>query len=69
MPKMAGATNVDVSQDGDELIIRVNIKEEHGSSKSGKSMIIASTLGNKMFATKDGEQVTIGLNIYKPKSL
>ena len=68
MSEMMGAVNVDVSQDGDDIVIRVNCKKEFGASKSGKSTTIASTLGNKVFATSGGDQVTIGLNVYKPRS-
>lgn len=31
---------------GDELVIRVNLNECHGLSKSGRSKIVASTEGN-----------------------
>lgn len=42
------------------LTITVDLKKEFGPSKSGKTIIIASTEGN----TKVGD-VTIGLNVYK----
>jgi len=31
---------------GNELLIRINLTEEHGLSKSGRSIIISSTEGN-----------------------
>ena len=52
--------NVKFKMEKDELIIRVNLKEEHGRSKSGKTIIIASTQGN--IAVDGG---TMGLNVYK----
>ena len=45
---------------GDELVLRVNLKEEHGRSKSGKTIIVASTQGNVQLGG-----VTVGLNVYK----
>jgi hypothetical protein len=31
---------------GDELVIRINLSEEHGLSKSGRSQVVSSTEGN-----------------------
>jgi hypothetical protein len=55
--------NVAMSMDGDTLVIRVNMKETHGRSGSGKTTIIASTEGN---ITPPGAppEVKLGLNIY-----
>ena len=44
-----------------ELTIKVNLDEVQGPSKSGKTMIIASTEGNKSVPDSDAK---IGLNIY-----
>ena len=46
------------------LTIKVDLNENFGESKSGKSEIIASTEGN---VALDGElsNIKIGLNIYK----
>lgn len=44
-------------------MIRVNLKESHGQSASGKSEIIGSTGGNVDIG-KDG--IKFGLNVYKP---
>ena len=56
--------NVKFSQDGDTLVIRVNLKERHGKSGSGKSTIVASTGGNQQLLTQSGEAVKIGLNVF-----
>ena len=55
--------NVNFKIEKDELVIRVNLKEELGPSKSEKTMMIATTGGNADIG-KDG--VKFGLNVYKP---
>lgn len=59
-------TNVKTEVKGDQLVITVNLSEDHGPSASGKTTIIASTNGNQSVQYK-GEDVKIGLNVYKPK--
>jgi hypothetical protein len=57
--------NVEMSIDGNILTIKVDLSKEFGPSTSGKTIIIASTEGNKSVPGK--EDVKIGLNIYKKK--
>ena len=53
--------NAEISTDKNGIMtIKVDTKQTFGPSKSGKTVIIASTEGNQ---TIDG--VTIGLNVYK----
>ena len=52
--------NVDIKMEKDTMVIRVDTKKDFGPSKSGKTIIIASTEGNKEL---DG--VVIGLNVYR----
>ena len=52
--------NVEIKTEGTKLIIIVDTSKSFGPSKSGKTIIVASTEGN----TKVGE-VTVGLNVYK----
>jgi len=54
--------NVDMSIDNDILTIKVDLSKNYGPSKSGKTIIIATTEGNAQIA--DREEV-IGMNIYK----
>ncbi|HUY00787.1 MAG TPA: hypothetical protein VMV49_14595 [Candidatus Deferrimicrobium sp.] len=50
--------------EGDTLTLQVNLKpKEKPPSKSGKSLIIASTRGNKRLVK--GQEIFIGLNIYE----
>ena len=46
----------------DKLIIEVDLTQEFGPSKSGKTITIASTRGNQKI---EGTDAIIGLNIYK----
>nr|WAH99789.1 MAG: hypothetical protein OI716_00075 [Candidatus Methanoperedens sp.] len=57
--------NIDLKLEGNILIIKVDILKEFGPSTSGKTIIIASTEGNK--AVPGNEDIKIGLNIYKKK--
>ena len=48
-----------------KLIIEVPVNEPLVLSKSGKTMLVASSHGNqKTNAEVDGKQITIGLNAY-----
>jgi hypothetical protein len=52
--------NVNVSVDGDKMCIEVDLSAKPEPSGSGKTMIIATTQGNKRVG-----DVHVGLNIYK----
>jgi hypothetical protein len=54
--------NVKMTVKGNKLIIEVDIDKEFGASKSGKSLIVATTEGNT--SAPDCE-VKVGLNVYK----
>ncbi len=58
-------TNVEMTLNGDKLVITVDITKDFGPSKSGKSITIASTEGN--ISVPDHEDIKIGLNIYRKK--
>lgn len=55
--------NVKMTIKDNKLIIEVDLSKEFGYSKSGKTIIIASTKGNQ--SVPDKENMKIGLNIYK----
>ena len=55
--------NVEMSVQGQELIIKVDLSQSFGRSSSGKSLIIASTEGNQPIS--GNETIKIGLNVYK----
>jgi len=54
--------NVQTEVKGTNLVITVDLTKTFGPSKSGKTIIIASTEGNKQVAQNG---VTLGLNVYK----
>ena len=56
--------NVKMTKNGNHLTIDVDLSVVGDISKSGKSIIIASTEGNK--AVPDTDNVKIGLNVYRP---
>jgi hypothetical protein len=53
--------NVETKIEGSILTIRVDLSKTHGASKSGNSIVIATTEGNA--AISPG--VMMGLNVYK----
>lgn len=60
-------TNVIVKQEGNELVIRVDLTQEHGPSKSGKTTNIAKTGGFQCVSTVEGQPVYLDLNVYKSR--
>ncbi|MHC4660815.1 MAG: hypothetical protein ACYS8W_03940 [Planctomycetota bacterium] len=57
--------NVEMKIEGDILTITVDLSKDCGPSKSGKTIIVATTSGNVDIPEREG--VKIGLNIYRPK--
>jgi hypothetical protein len=57
------AKNVNMRIEGKKLIIEVEMDQDFGPSKSGKTQIIASTEGN--ISVPGDEDVKIGLNVYR----
>ena len=55
--------NVDATVKDDILTIKINLKQEHGESKSGKTIRIASTLGFMPII----DDITLSLNCNKKK--
>lgn len=53
--------NAELKVDGNKLTITVDLSKDHGPSKSGKTIIIATSSGNKPI---EGTDAVIGLNIY-----
>lgn len=57
--------NVKMSITNCHLLIDIDLREHGEVSKSGKSILIASTEGNR--DVPDAPGVKIGMNVYKPK--
>jgi hypothetical protein len=56
--------NIKMSVEGNILHMDVDLAQTSDVSKSGKSIIIASSEGNK--SIPGTEDIKIGLNVYKP---
>jgi hypothetical protein len=60
--------NVNITRNGSKLTIEVDLSEKGEISKSGKSIVIASTEGNKKIEPDEadnGANIFLGLNLYK----
>ena len=55
--------NVKVEKKGNSLVLTVDLSTKVGDSKSGKSVVIATTGGNDDV----GDGIMVGLNVYKKK--
>jgi len=53
--------NADVKVEGNKLTITVDLSKNQGPSNSGKTIIIATSSGNKPI---EGTDAIMGLNIY-----
>ena len=57
--------NVEMTVEGNILIMKVDLTKDFGPSSSGKTIIIASTEENVIV---DGhEEAKVGLNVYRKK--
>ena len=56
--------NVQMTVEGNILMIKVDLSKEFGPSSSGKTIIIASTEGNVAIADREEK---VGLNVYRRK--
>jgi hypothetical protein len=61
--------NVELKVDGNTLIIKVDLNQEHGYSQSGKSVVIATTGGNWPIFRKNQEYIGERLNVNVTRSL
>jgi len=55
--------NITQKVTGDVLTITVDLSKKFGTSKSGKSIVIASTEGN--ISVEGHPEIKAGINIYK----
>ena len=60
---MSVLKNIKMKVDKNVLTITVDLKHELGTSKSGKSVLIATSGGN---VDVEGTDVKFGLNVYRP---
>lgn len=57
--------NVKTERKGDILTITIDLSKNSGPSKSGKSIVIASTLGNTLIDPE--KKIYLGLNVYSTR--
>ena len=57
--------NVQMEVKGNNLIITIDLTQDHGPSKSGKTIAVASTLGNVNVPGEEFSHIKVGLNVYK----
>jgi hypothetical protein len=56
------------SIEGKELVIRVSLNATPVPSNTGKTLVVASTHGNKVTEARvNGKNVVVGLNAYIPR--
>ena len=56
--------NVALRVEGSKLVIEVDLTEDFGKSKSGKTVIVASSEGN-ISLPEPYDNIKMGLNVYK----
>ena len=65
--QIEAGTNVKYTIEGDEIVIRCKLTEEHGDSKSGKTITVAATGGSKLFVAPNGDNLMLQVNVNKKK--
>jgi len=55
--------NIETKIEGTILTVKIDLSKEYGPSKSGKTISIASTLGNQEIQ----KNVFLGVNVYKKR--
>lgn len=56
--------NIEYKVENEKLIITIDLTKTFGESKSGKSIIVATTSGN--VPVEGTDDIKLGLNCYKP---
>ena len=54
--------NIEMTIENETLVIKIDLSKEFGPSKSGKTIIVASTEGNVSLPEREEK---IGLNLYR----
>lgn len=55
--------NINATVAGDTLTITINLAQNFGASKTGKSIIIASSEGNR--AVPGHDEIKFGINVFR----
>ena len=54
-----------IDNNSQKMIIEIDLTKDFGESKSGKTIGVASTRGNKKFQVDKMQDIHLGLNLYK----
>lgn len=57
--------NVQMTVDKGILTIKIDLAKDYGPSKSGKTIIVATTEGNAQVPGAPNDSIRVGLNVYK----
>ena len=57
--------NIQMEVKGNNLIITVDLTQDHSPSKSSKIILVASTLGIVNVPGEEFSHIKVGLNVYK----
>ncbi|MFA6448903.1 MAG: hypothetical protein WCX65_05515 [bacterium] len=60
------AKNISITVDGDIMKIEIDLAKDFGKSKSGKTLVVASSEGN--VPVPDHPNMRLGINVYKYSS-
>ena len=56
--------NIQMEVKGNNLIITVDLTQDHGPSKSGETIVVASTLGIVNVPDEEFSHIKVGVNAY-----
>jgi len=57
------AKNIEIKVEGEILKIEIDLAKDFGKSKSGKTLVVASSEGN--IPVPDHPNMRLGINVYK----
>lgn len=59
--------NIDMQIEGDILILKIDLSKDFGDSRSGKTIMVATTEGNQTVPGHD--DMKMGVNLFRYKDL
>lgn len=62
---MAKAKEMSIEQKGNDLVITCPLNVQGTPSRSGKTIVLASTRGNRQVELGDGSTVVVSVNVYR----
>lgn len=59
--------NIEMKVNGNKLVVEIDLSKGFGPSKSGKTVIVASTDGPVGIPAEQFGKIKIGINVYKER--